>query len=230
MTGEAPEALRGTAPAEAAKSGEPEAPALSKLALDLGPLLIFFGANAIGGIYVATGVFMAATLVALVAQRILHEKVSPLPIVTAGLVLVFGGLTLWLQNETFIKVKPTVLYLLFAGVLAGGLLSGRSLLPLLLGQMLRLTDEGWRLLTWRWVAFFVAMALLNEAVWRLFSTDIWVAFKTFAVLPLTLVFALAQSRLIERNALAQDPSDASGIASPISADQKNYTQTPPDSV
>ncbi len=205
MTDEIPDnSMAVVAPAAAQK----DAPApWQKLALDLGPLLIFFAANAIGGIYVATAVFMVAILAALALQKALHGTVSALPIVTAGLVLFFGGLTLWLQNDTFIKVKPTVLYLIFAGVLAAGLVAQRSLLHMLLGQMLKLNSEGWRLLTFRWIGFFLAMAALNEIVWRLFTTDTWVAFKTFGVLPLTFAFAILQTSLIERHAAGQDEEE-----------------------
>ncbi len=207
MTDEIPDNTIAAATQAAARENGPSP--WSKLALDLGPLLIFFAANAIGGIYVATAVFMVAILAALALQKMLHGKVSALPIVTAGLVLFFGGLTLWLQNDTFIKVKPTVLYVVFAGVLAAGLATGRSLLPMLLGQMLTLDGEGWRALTLRWIGFFLAMAMLNEIVWRLFTTDTWVAFKTFGVLPLTFAFALLQSSLIARHSVGTDADESS---------------------
>ncbi|HSM18919.1 MAG TPA: septation protein A [Hyphomicrobiales bacterium] len=168
-----------------------------KLALDLGPLLVFFGVNAWLGIFWATGSFMVAMVLSLAVTFALSRAVPLMPVITLGFVLVFGGLTLWLQNETFIKVKPTLVYLLFAAILGAGMAFRRPLLKPLLGTMLTLTDEGWQKLTLRWTIFFLALAVLNEIVWRNFSTDSWVAFKVFGFLPLTLVFALAQVPLIQ---------------------------------
>ena len=128
------------------------------------------------------------------------RRVPLMPLVSAVVVMVFGGLTLYLQNEMFIKLKPTIIYALFATLLLGGLLTGRSLLALVLDSVFQLTDEGWRKLTVRWGLFFVAMAILNEIVWRSVSTDTWVAFKTFGILPLTILFALAQTPLLMRHA------------------------------
>jgi intracellular septation protein len=124
-----------------------------------------------------------------------------MPLVSAVVVMVFGGLTLYLQDETFIKLKPTIIYALFAVLLLGGLLMGRSLLALVLDSMFQLTEDGWKKLTARWALFFVAMAILNEVIWRSVSTDAWVAFKTFAILPITILFALAQTPLLMRHAI-----------------------------
>jgi intracellular septation protein len=172
---------------------------LLKLALDLGPLLIFFVANAAFGIFPATAVFMAAMVIVIATGIAVERKVSPMPLVTGALVLVFGGLTLWLSNDIFIKIKPTILYLMFAGVLLGGLVYGRLFIKLLLGQTLHLSDTAWRTLTWRWSLFFVALAILNEIVWRNVSTNTWVAFKVWAVFPMTLLFAMAQTPFIARH-------------------------------
>lgn len=173
--------------------------ALTKLLLDLGPLIVFFGVNALYGIFAATAAFMGAMVLSLGASRMLLGKISPMPIVTAVLVMVFGGLTLVLQDETFIKVKPTVLYILFAAVLLAGLAMGRMFLQMLLGEAMELTEEGWRKLTVLWSAFFVFLAGLNEAVWRTMSTDFWVAFKVFGLLPLTLVFAIVVVAMLQKH-------------------------------
>lgn len=173
---------------------------LLRMALDLGPLLLFFGVNAYYGIFAATGVFMVAIIAALIVSRVVTGEFAKMPLVTAVFVMVFGGLTLYLQDETFIKIKPTIIYLLFAGLLTGGLAMGRNFLQTLLGEAFALTAEGWRKLTVRWSVFFVSLAILNEIVWRSVSTDTWVAFKTFGFLPLTLVFAAAQVGLLQRHA------------------------------
>jgi len=176
-----------------------EPPAL-RLALDLGPLLIFFGMNALYGIFTATAVFMVAIAIALITSRLLTGQFAKMPLVTAVFVMVFGGLTLYLQDETFIKIKPTIIYLLFAGILLGGLAVKRVFLQSLLGEAFELSDTGWRKLTYRWAWFFVFLAVLNEIVWRTFTTDTWVTFKVFGLLPLTLVFAVSQAGLMQRHA------------------------------
>ncbi len=173
---------------------------LLKLALDLGPLVLFFLVNARLGIFYATGVFMVAVLVALVVSYALIRRLPAMTVVSAIIVLVFGGLTIALENETFIKLKPTIIYLLFAGLLFGGLVLRKPLLEIVFDQMFHLTDEGWRKLTVRWAAFFLVMAVLNEIVWRNFSTDTWVSFKVFGALPLTFVFAMLQVPLLNRYA------------------------------
>jgi len=171
----------------------------TKLMIELGPLLAFFVAWFLADIFWATGVLMAATLVSVVASKLLLGRVSPVIIATAVLVVVFGGLTFWFGDAHFIKMKPTIINLLFAGVLLGGLLTGRPLLKLMFGEAFNLTEEGWRKLTLRWMAFFVVMAVVNEILWRNFSEATWVNFKVFGILPLTLVFAMAQIGLIKRH-------------------------------
>jgi intracellular septation protein len=167
-----------------------------KLALDIGPLVLFFAANARLGIYVATGAFMVAVLIALAVSYAITRHIAIMPVVTAVIVLVFGGLTLVLHDELFIKLKPTIIYVLFGGTLLGGLLLDKPLLGMLFDQMFHLTAEGWRKLTWRWVLFFFALAVLNEIVWRTQTTDFWVSFKLFGVVPLTFLFGALQYPLI----------------------------------
>ena len=169
-----------------------------KFALEVGPLLVFFLANAKAGIFWATAIFMAATIIALVVSYVLTRHLPLMPLVSGVVVLVFGGLTLWLQNETFIKVKPTIIYALFGGILLGGCLFRKSLIGYVFDSVFTLTKEGWRKLTIRWGVFFLVMAVLNEVVWRSVSTDIWVSFKVFGFLPLTFLFAIAQVPLVQR--------------------------------
>ncbi len=172
---------------------------LLKLLVEVGPLVVFFVMNARAGIFWGTGGFMVAIVISLVASRILFGRVPVMPLVTGVFVLVFGGLTLWLQDEQFIKIKPTLVNALFAGALFTGLLAGRSLLKIVFGEVFRLTDEGWRKLTLRWAFFFTFLALLNEVVWRSFSTDVWVSFKVFGIMPLTMIFAIAQMGLLKQH-------------------------------
>jgi intracellular septation protein len=172
-------------------------PAL-KLVLDIGPLVLFFAINARFGIFTATAGFMVAVLAALAVSYALTRHIAIMPLVTAAIVSVFGGLTLILHNETFIKLKPTIIYLLFGGTLIAGLVFGKSFLGILFDSVFNLTKEGWRKLTWRWALFFVALAVLNEIVWRNFSTDFWISFKLFAVVPLTLLFGVLQYPLLTR--------------------------------
>ena len=184
------------AQAEAASS---QPALLPKLAIELGPLLVFFAGNAMAGIYAGTAAFMVATVISLAVARFRYHKVPVMPLVSGVIVLVFGGLTLYLQNDTFIKLKPTIVYSMFAALLLGGLVMRKPVLELLFGPVFTLTEEGWRKLTLRWIAFFIAMAIVNELVWRNFSTDAWVSFKAFGFLPLTLLFALAQMPLLQRH-------------------------------
>ena len=171
-----------------------------KLALDIGPLVLFFAANAKFGIFAATGVFMAAVLIALAVSYAMTQHLAIMPLVTAVIVLVFGGLTLFLHNDEFIKLKPTIIYVLFGGTLLGGLATGKSFLGVLFDSVFDLTDEGWRKLTWRWIFFFFALAIVNEIVWRNFSTDFWVSFKLFGVVPLTFLFGALQYPLLMKYA------------------------------
>lgn len=171
---------------------------LFKLATELGPLVIFFGANAKFGLFVATGAFMVAIVAAIIASYAVTRHVPLMAIVTAFIVLVFGGLTLAFHDETFIKMKPTIIYTLFAATLGIGLLFGRSFIAVMFDQMFNLTPVGWRILTIRWAIFFAFMAVVNEIVWRTQTTDFWVAFKVFGVIPITAIFAMAQTSLIKR--------------------------------
>src|SRR6266480_2204241 len=192
-----------------------------KLVLDLGPLVLFFLANsrpalflpfvspilpadiASGeriGIFVATAVFMVAIVLALAISYALTRHLPMMPLITAVIVLVFGSLTLVLHDELFIKLKPTIIYLLFGGVLLGGLAFGKPLLGAVFDSVFHLSEEGWRKLTLRWAMFFFALAVLNEIVWRSQSTDVWVSFKVFGVVPLTFVFAAFQYPLLTRYA------------------------------
>jgi len=192
---------------------------LLKLALELGPLGVFFFANArgewlaerfpilatLGGpIFVATALFMAAMLISLVVSLALTRRLPIMPFVTAIVVVVFGGLTLWLQDDTFIKMKPTIVNVLFGSVLLGGLVFGKALLGYVFDSAFRLTDEGWRKLTFRWGLFFFVLAILNEIVWRNFSTDAWVTFKVFGIMPLTFAFTLLQLPLLNRTQIKAD--------------------------
>ena len=159
------------------KPEEPAQSVLAKLAIELGPLLVFFGDNAAAGIYIGTGAFMVATILSLGFAWWRYRKVPIMPLVSAALVLTFGGLTLYLHDDTFIKLKPTIVYTLFAVLLLGGLVFRKPVLELLFGPVFNLTGEGWRKLSLRWAVFFLAMAVINEFVWRNFSTNIWVSFK-----------------------------------------------------
>jgi intracellular septation protein len=188
---------------------------LLKLATEIGPLILFFIANAKFNIFAATAVFMVAIIVSLIVSWATTRHLPIMAIISAVIVLVFGTLTLALRDETFIKIKPTIIYGIFGVVLAVGLAMGRSLIALVFDQVLELTEEGWRRLTLRWMAFFFAMAALNEIVWRTQTTDFWVAFKLFGVVPLTFVFAVAQYPLMKRfektanDAPAGEPPDQS---------------------
>lgn len=178
----------------------------AKLLIELGPLLVFFGVNAAYGIFAGTGAFMAATVLSLSLAWWLYHKVPVMPLVSAVIVLAFGGLTLYLQDEIFIKLKPTIVYTMFAILLLAGLFARKPVLALLFGPVFNLTDEGWRKLTLRWAVFFIAMAVLNEYVWRNYSTDTWVSFKAFGFLPITFLFAMAQVPLMQRYGVAEDKS------------------------
>jgi intracellular septation protein len=189
---------------------------LLKLSLELGPLLVFFFANArgtwlvekfpvlsdFGGpIFIATGLFMIATAVALVVSWLVMRSLPIMPLVSGIVVFVFGALTLWLQDDVFIKMKPTIVNTLFGVSLLGGLLFGKSLLGYVFDSAFRLDEEGWKILTLRWGFFFLFLAIANEVVWRNFSTDTWVAFKVWGIMPITLLFTFSQMPLIMRHSL-----------------------------
>ncbi len=169
-----------------------------KFIVEFGPLLTFFAVYYFRDIFAATLVFMIATAISLSVSWLLVRRIAPMPLFTAAIIFIFGGLTVWLQDETFIKLKPTIVNLLFAGLLSGGLAFGRNPLRMLFASAFSLTDRGWFKLTLRWVFFFIAMAIGNEIVWRNFSTDFWVNYKVFGILPLTILFAIAQTPLIQR--------------------------------
>ncbi len=194
--------------------GKPEINPVLKLALELGPLVIFFLANSrgewlagkipalgsLGGpLFVATFAFMIAIAVSLTVSYAITRTLPVMPLVSGVVVLVFGTLTLWLQDEIFIKMKPTIVNSLFGAVLLGGLWFGKSLLGYVFDSAFKLDAEGWRKLTLRWGLFFVFLAVLNEAVWRNFSTDFWVAFKVWGTMPLTLAFTISQMPLIMKH-------------------------------
>jgi intracellular septation protein len=190
-----------------------------KLALELGPLVLFFLGNAYGDrfgfaetqrIFAATGVFIVATAVSLAVHFALVRRLPIMPLVSGFVVLVFGGLTLFLQDELFIKLKPTIVNTMFGLVLLGGLYWRKPILAVVLDSMLDLTEEGWRKLTLRWALFFFVLAILNELVWRTQSTDLWVKFKVFGIMPLTVIFALAQTPLIIRHEAKREPATAAG--------------------
>jgi intracellular septation protein len=169
---------------------------MRRLALDLGPLVVFFAAFQFFGIYIATGVFMAVILLALGVGYWLERRLSPVAIFTAVIVVVFGGLTLYLKNDTFVKIKPTVIYATFAAVLLGGLAFNRLFIKYALAFEFEMPESAWRALTWRWGFFFMALAALNEAVWRNTTTSHWVFFKVWIILPLIVAFGASQAPLL----------------------------------
>ena len=168
-------------------------------AVDYGPLAVFFLVYLAAGLMAATAGIIAASLVALALAWTLQRRAPLIPLITAAVVALFGGLTLWLQDETFIKMKPTIVQALFAAILLIGLAFGRPLLKPLLGRMMPpMTEAAWRQFTLRYALFFIAMAVLNELVWRTQSTDFWVTFKVFGLSGLTILFILTQMPFIAR--------------------------------
>ncbi len=185
-----------------------------KMALELGPLLVFFFGNlrsawliqefpalsTLGGpLFVATALFMAATVISLLVSKFVLGHLPIMPFVSGIVVVVFGSLSIWLQDETFIKMKPTIINTLFGAALLGGLAFGKSLLGYVFNAAFQLDEEGWRKLTVRWGVFFLFLAILNEVVWRNFSDDFWVAFKVWGTMPITILFTLAQMPLIMKH-------------------------------
>ena len=174
----------------------------ARLAIDLGPLLVFFVVNWWGGIFPATAAFMVAIVAAMAVSKLRYRHISPMLWFSAALVLIFGGITLWLRDDTFIKIKPTLLYAAIAALLIFGLATGRNFLKIVLGSAYPgLSERGWKLLARNWAAFFLAMAAVNELVWRTSSTDFWVAFKLWFFLPATFIFALANVPMLMRHGL-----------------------------
>ena len=171
---------------------------ISKLLIDIGPLAVFFIFYSRSDLKSAIIPFMIATIIAVLFSYIMEKKIPVMPTVGALIILIFGGLTIYFDNEVFFKMKPTIINLLFALILYGGLIVKKSLLKFLLGAAIKLEDEGWKILTQRWISFFIALAILNEIVWRTQSTDIWVNFKVFGILPITFIFTITQFPLIKK--------------------------------
>ena len=169
-----------------------------KILIDIGPLAVFFIFYTRSGLQASILPFMVATVIAVLFSYILEKKIPIMPTVGAGIVLLFGGLTIYFDNDIFFKMKPTIINVLFAVILYGGILINKPLLKYLLGAALKLEDMGWKLLTQRWIGFFIALAILNEIVWRTQSTDVWVNFKVFGILPITFIFTMTQFPLIKK--------------------------------
>ncbi|PPR46070.1 MAG: putative intracellular septation protein A [Alphaproteobacteria bacterium MarineAlpha5_Bin7] len=169
-----------------------------KLLVDIGPLAVFFIFYTRSDLQTAILPFMIATVIAVLFSYIMEKKIPIMPTVGAGIILVFGGLTIYFDNEVFFKMKPTIINILFALILYGGEVFKKPLLKYLLGGTLKLQEIGWSILTKRWVGFFIALALLNEIIWRTQSTDIWVNFKVFGILPITFIFTLSQFSTIKK--------------------------------
>jgi intracellular septation protein len=178
-----------------------------KLALELGPLIVFFVANMKLGIFVATAALMGSVLVTLAISYFLTRHLPAMPVVTAILVIVFGSLTFFLQDETFIKVKVTILYALFGAALIGALYFNKLLLPIVFDAAIHMDDAGWRKLTWRWGFFFFGLAGLNEVLRRALSTDAWVNFKVFGIISMTFVFMLTQMPMIMSHEIRPEDED-----------------------
>ena len=169
-----------------------------KLLIDIGPLAVFFIFYTRSGLQASILPFMVATVIAVLFSYILEKKIPIMPTVGAGIVLLFGGLTIYFDNDIFFKMKPTIINVLFAVILYGGILINKPLLKYLLGAALKLEETGWKILTQRWIGFFIALAILNEIVWRTQSTDVWVNFKVFGILPITFIFTALQMFLINK--------------------------------
>jgi intracellular septation protein len=175
-----------------------------KILVEMGPLMAFFIGNWQAGIFWGTGIFMVATVVALAVSWALTRKLAMVPLISAIFVAIFGALTLYLHSDLFIKVKVTLINALFGLILLGGVAFGRNYLKVVMGEAMRLPDQAWRTLTIRWGVFFLCLAATNETVWRSVSTDMWVNFKVFGLLPLTLVFALANAPFMARHMIEDE--------------------------
>ena len=169
-----------------------------KLLIDIGPLAVFFIFYTRSGLQASILPFMVATVISVLFSYILEKKIPIMPTVGAGIVLLFGGLTIYFDNDVFFKMKPTIINILFAVILYGGILINKPFLKYLLGAALKLEEAGWKILTKRWIGFFIALAVLNEIVWRTQSTDVWVNFKVFGILPITFIFTMTQFPLIKK--------------------------------
>ena len=171
---------------------------ISKILVDIGPLAVFFIFYTRSDLQSAILPFMIATIIAVLFSYIVEKKIPIMPTVGAAIILVFGGLTIYFDNDVFFKMKPTIINLLFGAILYGGEIMKKPLLKYLLGATLKLQEEGWSILTKRWISFFIALAILNEIIWRTQSTDLWVSFKVFGILPITFVFTMTQFSLIKK--------------------------------
>ena len=169
--------------------------------IEFGPILVFLFAYYVADLFVATASIMLATTFVLFLSYLVERHIPAMPLITAGIVGIFGGLTIWLQDETFIKMKPTIIQAIFGTVLISGLLVKRLFLKSLMGAVWHITDEGWRILTLRFTIFFFLVAALNEIVWRTQTTEVWVNFKVFGIMGLTLVFVITQLPLLKRYAV-----------------------------
>ena len=177
---------------------------IAKLLIDIGPLAVFFIFYTRSGLQEAILPLMIATVIAVLVSYVLEKKIPVMPTLGAGIVLIFGGLTIYFNDETFIKMKPTIINAIFAIILYGGIIFKKPLLKYLLGAALKLEEEGWKILTQRWIAFFIALAVLNEVVWRTQTTDLWVNFKVFGILPITFIFTMSQFPLIKKYQIQED--------------------------
>lgn len=175
----------------------------TRLFLDLGPLAAFFIAYRAAGILVATACIILFTLISLGYSYFRERRIAPMPLISGIIITLMGGLTLYLNDATFVKIKPTLVNLVFSGILLGGLVFGKPMLKYLLDHALQLDEAGWRKLSLRWGLFFIALAGLNEIIWRHFSTDFWVDFKVFGMLSLTVLFTLCQIPLIKKHLLEE---------------------------
>ena len=170
-----------------------------KLFIDIGPLAVFFIYYKISGDLIdAILPLMLATVISVIISYILEKKIPIMPTLGAGIVVIFGGLTIIFDNKIFIFMKPTIINIMFAAILYGGIILKKPLLKYLLGSALKLEEQGWTILTQRWAAFFIALAVLNEIVWRTMSEEFWVSFKVFGILPITFIFTMTQFPLIKK--------------------------------